>query len=203
MNDPNPAGTQPKQSRADSWIWRRPRTWLLLGIPLGGFLAFAVGIAFSGGFEASLQYASSLKFCSSACHEMETAYQEYTTSTHFKNEFGVSAACANCHVPPQFIPGLIRHMKASIEVMQHLRGKLDTPAKYEAHRAELAQNVWTELKANDSAECRSCHRYTAMDFDKQDHSAAKKHDAAYLTKSGETCIDCHKGIVHNLPPDAS
>jgi cytochrome c-type protein NapC len=201
MNEPNSAETKP--SRAGSWLWRRPRTWLLLGIPLGGFLAFAVGIAFSGGFEASLHYASSLKFCSSACHEMDTAYQEYTTSTHFKNEFGVAATCADCHVPPAFIPGLIRHMKASIEVFQHLRGKLATPADYEAHRLELAQNVWSELKSNDSAECRSCHDYTAMDFDKQGHSAAKKHDAANLTKSGETCIDCHKGIVHKLPPDAS
>ncbi len=146
---------------------------------------------------------STLKFCSSSCHEMQIPYQEYMTSIHFKNEFGSRATCADCHVPPQFIPGLIRHMKAGIEVAQHLRGKLDTPEKYEAHRAEMAADIWKELKANDSAECRSCHSYTAMDLDKQGHSAAKKHDPAYLAKNGETCIDCHKGIAHKLPPDAS
>ncbi len=203
MNEPNSDKTPARPSPADGPLWRRPRRWFLFGIPLGGFLAFAVGIAFSGGFEASLQYASTLKFCSSSCHEMQIPYQEYMTSIHFKNEFGSRATCADCHVPPQFIPGLIRHMKAGIEVAQHLRGKLDTPEKYEAHRAEMAADIWKELKANDSAECRSCHSYTAMDLDKQGHSAAKKHDPAYLAKNGETCIDCHKGIAHKLPPDAS
>ncbi len=198
MNEPA-AKTTATQSR----LWRRPRFWLLLGIPLGGFLAFGIGIAFSGGFAAGTHYASTLKFCSSSCHEMEIPYQELATSTHFKNEFGQRATCANCHVPPTFIPELIRHMKASIEVYQHLRGKLATPADFEAHRLELAKDVWNELKANDSAECRSCHTYDAMDFDKQGHSAAKKHDPVYLAKSGETCIDCHKGIVHKLPPDAT
>ena len=44
----------------------------------------------------------------------------------------------------------------------HLTGKLSTPANYEAHRLELAQKIWAELKANDSAECRSCHTASAM-----------------------------------------
>ncbi len=203
MNEPESTKTTAKPSRGDGPLWRRPRSWFLFGIPLGGFLAFVVGIAFSGGFEAATQYASTLKFCSSSCHEMEIPYQEYKTSTHFNNEFGSRSICADCHVPPGFIPGLIRHMKASIEVAQHLRGKLATPADYETHRAEMAQIIWNELKANDSAECRTCHSYAAMDFEKQGHSAAKKHDPAYLAKSGETCIDCHKGIAHKLPPDAS
>jgi cytochrome c-type protein NapC len=88
-------------------------------------------------------------------------------------------------------------MAASIEVWGHLRGELDTPAKFEAHRTELAQKIWTELKANDSAECRSCHSPAAMAFAKQPAMAAAAHSS--LASSGMTCIDCHKGVAHTLP----
>ncbi len=201
QKDETPPGA-PRRSFG-SWLWKRPRSWLLLGIPVGGFVAFAIGIGFSGSFAEGVHYASSLNFCAQACHEMNIPFEEYTQSVHYKNVPGVRAVCADCHVPPQFIPGMLRHMKASVEVVQHLLGEIDTPAKYEDHRAALAQAVWKELKANDSAECRSCHSFAAMDLDKQDHSAAKKHGAASLANSGETCIDCHKGIAHKLPAGAS
>jgi nitrate/TMAO reductase-like tetraheme cytochrome c subunit len=128
---------------------------------------------------------------------METPYTEYTHSVHFSNAVGIRATCSNCHVPPAFLPGLWRHMKASLEVWGHLNGELDTPAKYEAHRLENAQTVWTELKGNDSAECRSCHSPAAMALDKQPAMAARAHQA--LPGSGKTCIDCHKGPAHTLP----
>jgi cytochrome c-type protein NapC len=205
--DPKINPPEKPPGRFGQWLWRRPRRWFLLGIPAGGMLAFLVGIGFSGGFAEGIHYASSLNFCAHSCHEMETPFQEYTQSVHYKNMPGVSAVCADCHVPPQFIPGLIRHMKASVELVQHALGEMNTPAKYESHRAELAQAVWTELKANDSAECRSCHNFAAMDFSKQEPMAAKMHVAAAMPNSGKTCIDCHKGIAHKMPdvssPDAS
>jgi nitrate/TMAO reductase-like tetraheme cytochrome c subunit len=182
-----------------AWLWRRPQRWFLLGIPFGGLAAFVAGIAFTGGIFASLQFTATNAFCVS-CHEMETAYTEYTHSVHFSNAVGVRASCADCHVPPAFIPGLWRHMKASLEVWGHLKGELDTPAKYEAHRLENAQAVWAELKANDSAECRSCHSPAAMAFDKQPAMAARAHQG--LAASGKTCIDCHKGPAHQLPADS-
>ncbi len=185
--------------RIGEWLWRRPHRWFLLGIPAGGLLAFLAGIGFSGGFAGGIHYASSLNFCAHSCHEMEIPFQEYTQSVHYKNVPGVRAVCADCHVPPQFIPGLIRHMKASVELVQHVLGEMDTPAKYESHRAELAQAVWKELKANDSAECRGCHDFSTMDFSKQEPMAAKAHAGAAMPNSGETCIDCHKGIAHKMP----
>jgi nitrate/TMAO reductase-like tetraheme cytochrome c subunit len=84
-------------------------------------------------------------------------------------------------------------------VWGNLRGELDTPAKYEAHRAELAQKVWTELKANDSAECRSCHTQAAMALTQQNSFAAARHAPGVMEKNGKTCIDCHKGVAHTLP----
>jgi nitrate/TMAO reductase-like tetraheme cytochrome c subunit len=179
-----------------AWLWRRPQRWFLLGIPAGGLLAFLVGIAFTGSFVAGLKYAETDKFCTS-CHEMETPLQEYTHSVHYSNQFGIQASCGNCHVPPAFLPGLVRHIQAYAEVWGHMTGELNTPAKYESHRLQLAQKIWTELKANDSAECRSCHTPDAMAFAKQPPMAASAHQS--LAKSGMTCIDCHRGVAHSLP----
>jgi cytochrome c-type protein NapC len=54
------------------------------------------------------------------------------------------------------------------------------------------------LKANDSLECRNCHSSVAMDFTKQTRRAAEIH-SRYLITRERTCIDCHKGIAHELP----
>ena len=61
----------------------------------------------------------------------------------------------------------------------------------------MAENVWREMKANDSHECRNCHNFKSMDFSKQKEWSAPVHKSAM--KEGQTCIDCHKGIAHKLP----
>ncbi|HBM8279278.1 TPA: NapC/NirT family cytochrome c, partial [Escherichia coli] len=76
--------------------------------------------------------------------------------------------------------------------------KIDSDDKFEAHRQEMAETVWKELKATDSATCRSCHSFDAMDIASQSESAQKMHNKAQ--KDSETCIDCHKGIAH-FPPE--
>ena len=139
------ASPEPERRGFAAWLWRRPKRWFLLGIPAGGLLAFIVGIGFTGGFFGALQYASTDKFCTS-CHEMSKPYEELARSAHYANQFGVRAGCADCHVPPAFLPGLVRHIAAYKEVWGHLTGELNTPAKYENHRLEFAQKVWKELK---------------------------------------------------------
>ncbi len=111
-------------------LWRRPQRWFLLGIPAGGVLAFLLGIGFTGGFLGGLKYAETDGFCTS-CHEMSAPFQESHTSVHYSNAFGIQASCGNCHVPPAFLPGLWRHIQAYREVWGHMRGELNSPAKYE------------------------------------------------------------------------
>jgi cytochrome c-type protein NapC len=188
--------TEPLQRGFAAWLWRRPQRWFLLGIPAGGVIAFLIGVGLTGGFVGALKITETDAFCTS-CHEMKQPFQELTHSVHYSNELGIQASCGNCHVPPTFLPGLLRHMEAVTEVWGHLTGKLDTPAKYEAHRLQLAQKIWKEFKANDSAECRSCHTPGAMALAKQPAMAADAHSS--LAKSGMTCIDCHTGVAHTLP----
>jgi nitrate/TMAO reductase-like tetraheme cytochrome c subunit len=187
---------QPVRRSFAAWFWRRPQRWFLLGIPLGGLIAFIVGIGFAGTFVGALKIADTDAFCTS-CHEMNEPFQEYRHGMHYSNVLGIQASCGNCHVPPRLVPGLIRHIQASREVWGHLIFELSTPAKYEAHRLELAQKVWKDLKEDDSAECRSCHTASAMAFAKQPPEAANEHQS--MAKDGTTCIDCHKGVAHMLP----
>ena len=194
---------EPARGRIGACLWRRPRRWYLAGVPVGALIALLLGIGVTGGIAAGLQYTESDAFCTS-CHSMNTAYVEYTHSVHFSNARGIRASCGNCHVPPTFLAGMIRHVEASVEIWGFVTGELDTQEKYERHRMELAQKVWREFKANDSAECRSCHIVAAMADPAPPPNGAA---ADPISKAGMhqslaasyTCIDCHKGPAHALP----
>lgn len=183
---------------------KRLWTWFLMPSRRYGFGAIFIvgglaGVIFWGGFNTFMEYTNTLGFCIS-CHEMrDTVYEEYKTSPHYLNPSGVRAICSDCHVPRPWTAKLVRKIKASNELLHKALGTIDTPEKFEAKRLELAEHVWAEMQANDSRECRNCHDYDAMHFDKQGRRAAEKmRDAA---KQGKTCIDCHKFIAHKRPAD--
>jgi cytochrome c-type protein NapC len=81
-------------------------------------------------------------------------------------------------------------------------GTIDTREKFVAHRLELAKDVWATMKETDSRECRNCHSYVYMDLEKQDKAAQRKHSPEYIAENKKTCIDCHKGIAHEMPEGA-
>ena len=89
-------------------------------------------------------------------------------------------------------------MQASKEVLGKIFVIIYTRQKFLDHRLELAKHEWARLKANDSLECRNCHSSAAMDFTKQTRRAAEIH-GKFLVSGEKTCIDCHKGIAHELP----
>ena len=156
------------------------------------------GILFWGGFHTVIEATNSLEFCTS-CHEMDQVSEEYRQSAHYKNAAGVRTICSDCHVPKPWLPKMVRKAQATNDLYQKIMGSIDTPQKFEAKRLELAERVWARMRANDSRECRSCHAFEFMDFHKQDRRAAKKMKKVVESNSGETCIDCHKGIAHELP----
>ena len=180
-----------------AWLWRRPQRWFLLGIPAGALIALIIGIGITGGFVGVLKLTETDAFCTS-CHEMKEPLVELRGTAHGSNVYGIQPRCADCHIPPTFVAGVWRHVKAAGEVWGHLTGKLDTPAKFEAHRLEMAENVWAEFGANDSAQCRSCHNPAIMAFKEQPEAAAEAH-SSLVSGGGVTCIDCHKGLAHALP----
>jgi cytochrome c-type protein NapC len=94
---------------------------------------------------------------------------------------------------------MLRKAKASFEVWGKLTGSIDTPEKFEAKRITLATHEWERMKESDSRECRNCHNFEAMSADYQKKSNYARHMKA--KDAGKTCIDCHKGIAHQLPKE--
>ena len=159
------------------------------------------GILFWGGFNWAVEATNTEKFCIS-CHEMrENVYEEYTESIHYYNRSGVRAICTDCHVPKEWGPKMVRKVRASAELYHWLMGTISTREKFEEHRLELAGNVWRTMKASDSRECRNCHDEVSMDFGSQQSRSADRHEEGF--DDGKTCIDCHRGIAHQLPVGAN
>jgi cytochrome c-type protein NapC len=180
-------------------FWRilsRPATHLSLGaLAVGGFVA---GVIFWGGFNTALEATNTETFCIS-CHEMrDNVYQELRSTVHFTNHSGVRATCPDCHVPHDWTDKIARKMQASKEVWGTIFGTIKTREKFLEKRLELAKHEWSRLKSNDSLECRNCHSEDYMDFSVQSARAAEAHQS-FLVTGEKTCIDCHKGIAHELP----
>jgi nitrate/TMAO reductase-like tetraheme cytochrome c subunit len=182
---------------ARAWKWfRSPAKRIGAGslLAIGGLL----GVIFWGGFNTFMEYTNTLEFCVS-CHEMKQGvYEEYKKTIHYTNRTGVRTICSDCHVPREWTAKLVRKIKASGELYHKVVGSIDTPEKFEAKRDELARRVWDSMLASDSHECRNCHSFKAMDFHKQTARAREKMEEAM--QKGKTCIECHKGIAHKLPP---
>lgn len=178
-----------------------PRRWwplsLLRWLSVPVLLGVVLGIAAAGVGTATVERTNTVEFCIS-CHEMrEQNYAEYSHTVHARNRTGVKAICSDCHVPHDALGTLVRKLGAAKDVWSHLRGTIDTPQKFEAHRLEMASAVWRRMKLTDSRECRSCHDVAAMDPEAQGPTARKQHQK--LADGRHTCIDCHYGIAHKEP----
>ena len=194
------------ESKKGWWarLWARPNSKWLLGIPLGGFLAVGVGAAGLGTLNYTLHASSETEFCY-ACHSHEKFIKpEYEASSHFKNQAGVQAACKDCHLPDMetdWFEYVTKKIIVSKDIIPELAGALATEEKFEAFRPHGAEKVWRKMKANDSKYCRKCHSIDNMDLEAQGRFTSRRHSTA--EKRGQTCIDCHYGIVHKLPENAT
>lgn len=198
-NAPDPKKKQPGAiRRLMTWFFsdRAPLAWG--GIAVG---AFALGVLFWGGFNWAMEATNQESFCIS-CHEMkDNVFAEYRKTVHYSNRTGVRASCPDCHVPKEWGHKVVRKIQASNELLHKALGSIDTPQKFDAKRPELSKSVWRGMKTTDSRECRNCHKFDYMDLSAQEPRSSKMHETAL--NQGKTCIDCHQGIAHKLPPHAT
>ena len=159
---------------------------------------FLAGIGYMRAFDYTMAVTSTEQFCI-GCHEMKTnVYPAYTESIHYSNRSGVRATCSSCHVPHKWSDKIVRKIQASKEVWGKITGKINTPEKFAEHRLALAQREWVRFRKNDSLECRNCHDQSFFDFAKQKAPGVFMH-TGMIEAGSFTCIDCHKGIAHELP----
>jgi len=159
---------------------------------------FVSGILYMRMFDWSMAVTNTEEFCI-GCHEMkDNVYPAYVESIHYSNRSGVRAVCSDCHVPHKWSDKVVRKVQASKELWGKITGKIDTPEKFETHRLQLAQREWVRFRKNNSLECRNCHDESYFSFDRQGAPGTYMHTT--MLEAGEfTCIDCHKGIAHELP----
>ncbi|CCQ73751.1 Tetraheme cytochrome-c type, NapC/NirT cytochrome c [Magnetospira sp. QH-2] len=173
------------------WNWlKNPgvRWGLIVGV-VGTF----VGIV---GFNVVVAHTNTMEFCTS-CHSMSYPLAEYKKSFHYKNTVGVQAGCPDCHVPHTYPDLLIAKVMAAKDVYGEIMGHIETPELYEKERLTMAKRVWAKMEATESRECRNCHDFEDMLSDEQGRRARRKHSEAQ--KKGGHCIQCHKGVVHEMP----
>lgn len=189
------------QSQHKNWL---SRLWTFLWSPSGRWpllvligVGLVVGIAASATIVVAMHITSTNAFCSS-CHEMNIVVAEWKQSPHYVNSVGIIAGCADCHEPKDPLGMAIAKIESMDDGWNHILGTISTPAKFEAHRLELAENVWARLHADNSQECRNCHQMTMMN-DPSKPSLRAMHQTALA--NGKTCIDCHKGVAHKLPTE--
>ncbi|WP_198419079.1 NapC/NirT family cytochrome c [Motilimonas pumila] len=175
--------------------------WQTLRAPSSASLGFILclgffgGIIFWGGFNTGMEATNTEEFCS-GCHEV--IVEEIKETIHYSNRSGVRAICSDCHVPHNWSDKIVRKVQASKELVAWAMGNIDTPEKFYERRRHLADREWDRMKKNNSQECRNCHEFEFMDFSIQGNRSVKMHSTA-LASGDKTCIDCHKGIAHELP----
>lgn len=188
----NPENGEQRKTR----FWQKPRSKWMLGIPIGGFIAFVAGAIGISAFNYTLHATSSTEFCFE-CHSHELNIRpEYEASNHAKNASGVRAECADCHLPKPWHRYVWTKMVVSLDIIPELQGAISTPEKYAERRGYLKKKVWIEYKENGSEFCMHCHQWEYMDSEEQGRMASRMHTRAQ--EKGQTCIDCHRGLVHDM-----
>jgi nitrate/TMAO reductase-like tetraheme cytochrome c subunit len=175
--------------------------WVHWQLTLGFCGAVFLGMVLTSIWVSVIEYTNHTSFCIT-CHVMgDTVYPEYQQSKHFKNPHGVVVGCPDCHVPQYSWPA---ELGAKIATWQELyafflRG-INTAEAFTPERPKLAREVWAKFYATNARECRHCHDYNNMVFAEQSQAAQLIHPEALKTNAN--CLDCHKGVVHSIPPGA-
>ncbi len=180
------------------WLFSPSARWSIFALLVVGVV---VGFTGTVGTQVAMAVTGTNEFCGTACHShTQFVYPEYKTSVHGSNRTGVQAQCVDCHLPHTYPAKMFAKAKAGIrDVIAEAQGTISTKEKFEAKRWELATHVWDDMKANNSANCRTCHNPDAMSSEKQSDDAKKAHKKFAAGKA--TCIECHTGVAHKEPEE--
>jgi len=180
------------------WLFSPSARWSVFALLLLGVVA---GFSMTVGTQVALAVTGTDEFCGTACHSHANfVYPEHKLSAHYANRTGVRAMCVDCHVPHTYPAKLIYKARVGVtDAIAEARGVISTQEKFDKERWRMANIVWTEMRDNNSANCRTCHDPAAMASDKQTDDAKKQHKK--FTSGKATCIDCHTGVAHKEPEE--
>jgi nitrate/TMAO reductase-like tetraheme cytochrome c subunit len=163
--------------------------------------AVVLGMAMTSAWVTVIEHTNHTSFCI-GCHVMaDTVYPEYQQTKHFKNQHGVVVGCPDCHVPQySWADELVVKVATAKELYAFFLRGVRTAEAFTPERPRLAREVWAKFYETNARECRHCHDYNNMVFAEQSQAAQLIHPVAMQTNAN--CLDCHKGVVHEIPPGA-
>jgi nitrate/TMAO reductase-like tetraheme cytochrome c subunit len=178
----------------------RRRTALVLTLVVG----ILIGIAGIAATNAMVHWSSSNDFCSNACHSMQWVAEAYRRSSHFSTPSGVTAGCADCHIPyhsgdanaAQYVVMLAYKAKAGLrDAIAQARGVIDTKEKWEKARDRYSEEVTAWMAGNGSLTCRGCHDMSRMGGETAQQRVVARH-AKFANDETVNCVDCHDTVGH-------
>lgn len=181
------------------------KLWTLLLLGAG----IALGIAIAATTTWVVNATSSSNFCATECHSMQWAAKAWENGPHYRNQAGVRASCADCHIPfesrpatPfQYLFGTLwtKGVDGAQDVWAKLRGEISDPQKWAAQKPRLSAEVRAFFKQTGSQTCQGCHKLDA--FAKTGTSAFMVMEVhAGLIKSATVdCVQCHQNVGHVWP----
>ncbi len=169
-------------------------------------LGVGLGIVVAGTTAWMVNATSSVNFCATECHSMQWAAAAYERGKHYKNQAGVRATCADCHIPYesrpatpfQYVFGTLwtKGVDGTRDVIAKIRGVISDQAKWEAERPRLEAEVRTWFKATNSATCQGCHKLQAFANTGTSAFMAMEVHAGLLKADKIDCLQCHHGVAH-------
>jgi nitrate/TMAO reductase-like tetraheme cytochrome c subunit len=180
------------------WLFSPSASWSVAALLVVGLV---LGVTTVAGSQVALHLTGSDEFCGNACHSHEKfVFPEHKLSAHYTNRTGVRATCSDCHVPHNIAAKVLYKAKAGVlDAISEAKGTISTQEKFDKERWRMANHVWDEMKANNSANCRTCHDPSAWSQAKQSEDAQKQHKKFFSGKA--TCIECHQGVAHKEPEE--
>lgn len=134
----------------------------------------------------SFYYSSTNYFCSTQCHEMVKPYQEYLMSSHYDNDKGVVADCADCHLPPGLVDKWFVKTKQGVrDTLVHLFGDPDN-IDHNKLKISARKNIHP-------GSCMKCHKNL---FPSSLPRGGFKAHRAFENREVDSCVDCHINLVH-------
>ena len=157
------------------------------------FLTFFGGIIFAVLLfvlvNVAMEPASRSEFCSSTCHEMNTASKTWELSVHGANRFGIRVECVDCHLPPKekfFTHVATKAYVGTTDVLIHFFGKDYDPEKSRQKAIEHMSNQT----------CLHCHDDLLA---RPGNSAARTAHMAVISRpdaAENKCVKCHEDAGH-------
>jgi len=131
---------------------------------------------------------STPEFCAS-CHEIQSAYNSWKTSTHVNNAQGFVADCMDCHLPAP-------HDTFNFFYQKTFHGIKDIFVHFVQDKYDRQKNLEIAYASFKNEQCMKCHRNLLYIPDKR--GAMLAHRTVVYPRAGyeKKCVDCHRPLVH-------